>query len=124
MLDKPTPTFDCRAICRKTVQHWGVIRFLILDLHGRAVGEVRALNPANAPIEPGKARPRNEPQFKEFRGPSPYEKDGAVGAWLDGGTGASGPDAVSIIEYLSGGCDRRVAADYLKRLTDRMVEVA
>jgi hypothetical protein len=96
----------------------------LVGMHGRPGGEIRALNPANAPLDPNRARPHGLPQLKEFRGPSPYDTDGSVGSWVDVGTGAPGKDVISLIEYLSGGADRRICADYLGRLVDRLVEVA
>jgi hypothetical protein len=119
------PGFDAREINRKAVKHWSTLRHMLVDMHGRPGGEIWALNPANQPLEPGRARPHGLPQLKEFRGPSPYEKEGSgPGEWADVGTGASGPDVISILQHLAGGCDRRVAADYLKSLTDRIVEIA
>jgi len=127
MLDRVSTAdrFDAREINRKAVKHWPTIRHMIVDMHGRPLGEVRALNPANPPLDPGRARPHGLPQLREMRGPSPFETGGSgPGDWCDLGTGASGPDVISLIVHLSGGCDRRVAADYLAGLVDRLIEVA
>jgi hypothetical protein len=122
VLDK-AEKFDAREINRKAVKHWSTLRHMLVDMHGRPNGEIRALNPANKPLDPGKARPHGLPQLKEFRGPSPYEVDGGPGSWQDVGTGASGNDVISLIEYLSGGASRRVCAGWLSDLLDRIVIV-
>jgi hypothetical protein len=121
MLDRPNSGFDCRDINRRAVALWASIRDHIVGLNGRPLGDVARLNPNYVPQDPGRARAPGGPQLKEFRGPSPYEIDGGPGAWRDVGTGQSGPDLVSLIEYLSGGCERRDAANFLKSLCDRMV---
>jgi hypothetical protein len=103
------PGFDARKINRKAVKHWATLRHMMVDMHGRPGGEIRALNPANAPLEPGRARPHGLPQLREMRGPSPYEVDGSgPGDWVDLGTGARGRDVIDLIIYLSGGADRRL----------------
>ena len=122
MLDRPT-TFDCRAVNRRAVALWPAIRDHIVGLNGRPLGDVIRLNADNVLPEPGRVRPHGSPQLKEFRGPSPHEDDGGPGAWRDLGTGESGPDLVSLIVYLSNGADRRVCADFLSRLCDRMVVI-
>jgi hypothetical protein len=121
MLDRPNSGFDCRAVNRAAVALWPVIRDHIVGLNGRPLGDVIRLNPASVLPEPGRARPHGSPQLHEVRGPSSYESDGGPGAWRDLGTGQSGRDLVSLIVYLSNGCERRVAADFLSRLCDRMV---
>jgi|SRR5580700_2800676 hypothetical protein len=123
MLDRPNSGYDARAVNRAAVALWPVIRDHIVGLNGRPVGDVIRLNSANVLPEPGRARPHGSPQLREFRGPSPYEDDGGPGAWRDLGTGQSGPDLVSLIVYLSGDADRRVCADFLKSLCDRMVVI-
>ena len=121
MLDRPT-TFDCRAVNRRAVALWPSLRDHIVGLNGRPTGDVIRLNPANVLPEPGRVRAPGSPQLKEFRGPSPREDEGGPGAWRDVGTAASGPDLVPLIVYLSGP-DRRVCADFLSRLCDRMVVI-
>jgi hypothetical protein len=78
---------------------------------------------ANVMPEAGRPRVHGLPQLREMRGPSPYEDDGGPGAWRDLGTGKSGKDLISLIEYLSNGADRRACADFLSRLCDRMVVI-
>ena len=118
-LDKPAK-YDARAINRRAVQLWPVLRDHIVGLKGFPVGDICRLSPAYIAQDPGRARPPGSPQLKEFRGPSPHENDGGPGAWRDLGTGASGPDLISLIEFL-GQTDRRTAADFLERLCGRMV---
>jgi hypothetical protein len=122
MLDKPMP-LDCRSVNRRAVALWPAIRDHIVGLRGYPLADVIRLNEANVLPEAGRARKPGCPQLKELRGPSPYEVDGGPGAWNDLGTGQGGPDLVSMIEYLSGGADRRVCADFLSRLCDRIVKV-
>jgi hypothetical protein len=126
MLDRPAQTFDARAINRKAVKHWSALYHCLVDMHGRALRDVRALNHANAPVEPGRPRPHAEPKLIELMGPSPWPNDdgSGPGSWVSRGNGAHGPDVVSLVQHLAGGCDYRVAADFLKSLTDRIVEIA
>lgn len=119
----PAEKFDARSINRKAVAAWAVIYHLLVDLRGFPSGEIRALNPANAPRDPNKGRPQDGPRLTEFSGPDYREEDGGPGGWVCRGNGASGPDAISLVQYLAGGCDRRVAADYLGRLVDRIAIV-
>jgi hypothetical protein len=123
MLDRPAADkFDAREINRRGVQLWPVLRDHLVGLNGRPTGEVRRLNPNYVAQDPGRARPSGSPQLREFRGPSSYELDGGPGAWRDVGTGKGGPDLISLIEYL-GQTDRRTAADFLKSICSRLVEV-
>ena len=126
MLDRPSDPFDARAINRKAVRGFSILYHCLVDMRGRPLGAVRALNPANAPLDPNKARPHGEPRLSEFSGVNHWEnKDGSgPGSWFCASNGASGPDVISLVQYLAGGCDRRVAADFLKGLTDRLVEIA
>lgn len=126
MLDRPAQTFDAREINRKAVQGWHVIYHHLVSMHGRPLAAVRDLNPANAPLDPGRARPHNEPRLSELSGPSPWPNaDGSgPGAWQNRSTGEAGPDVISLVQFLAGeGCDRRVAGHFLKGLTDRLVTV-
>jgi hypothetical protein len=118
------PELDRRAINRKAVRHWPTIRNMITDMHGRPLGDVASLGPDYDPrgVADGK-RKHGGPQLKMFRGPSPFEGDGGgPGAWFDIETGASGPDCISIIQYL-GECDHKTATVFLRDLTDRLVEI-
>lgn len=121
-LDKAA--LDRRKINRLAVKFWPVIRNLITDMHGRPLDDVARLNPAYDPrgVADGR-RKHGGPQLRMFRGPSPIEgEDGGPGAWFDIETGASGKDAISIIEYL-GECDRKAATLFLRDLTERLAEV-
>jgi hypothetical protein len=115
--------FDCRAVNRRAVALWPHLRAHIVGIKGQPLGDVLRLNPNYVERDPGRARPAGGPQLKEFRGPGSDERDGGPGAWRDIGTGEGGPDLVSLIQYLSNGCERRVAADFLKSLCDRMVVI-
>jgi hypothetical protein len=124
MLDRPTADkFDSREINRKAVASWSTVYHMLVDLRGFPNGDIRRLNPADAPLDPNKGRQQDGPRLLTLSGPSPYGIDGGPGAWVCRGNGASGPDVISMIEYLSGGADRRICADYLKSLTDRLVEL-
>ena len=118
MLDRLTTPdrIDFRALNAKAIKHWDILFFMLVDLHGHPTGEVQRLGNAGIVINP--ERPRSDgPRLLEFRGP------GREGSWHCLGNGASGSDIVSLVEYLSE-CSRPVAADFLKRLTDRIVEIA
>jgi hypothetical protein len=104
-------------------QHWQTVYHMLVDLRGFPSAEIRALNPANAPLDPNRGRQQTGPRLVEFSGPDYREDDGGPGGWVCRGNGASGPDCISLVQYLSGGCDRRVAADYLGRLVDRIAIV-
>jgi hypothetical protein len=118
MLDKPS-TFDAREVNRKALKHWSVLAHMIYDFNGRALGEIAQLNENYVQQDPGRRRQAG-PRLIELRGPSSW--DG--GSWhCLGGDGARGDDVISLVQYL-GECDYRTAADFLKNLTDRLVEIA
>jgi hypothetical protein len=121
----PADKFDTRSVNRKAVQHWGTVYHLLVDLRGFPSGEIRALNSANPPLDPNKGRQQTGPRLTEFGGVSffPNEDGSGPGAWHCRGNGARGKDIVELVQFLAGGCERRLAADYLKRLTDRLVEM-
>jgi hypothetical protein len=122
---RPADKFDTRAISRAAVRHWSVLRSWLVNFKGVPSGEILRLNPSyKSPTDPSIVR-RDLPRLVELQGPSTMEVDGSVGAWhCRGGSGASGKDPIAMIEYLSQGADRRVCAEYLKSLTDRIVELA
>jgi hypothetical protein len=115
--------YDERAINRACIKHWATVYHMLVDLRGFPSGEIRALLPSNAPLDPNRGRQQTGPRIVELSGPDYREDDGGPGGWVCRGNGASGPDCISLVQYLSGGCDRRVAGDYLKSLTDRLVEL-
>jgi hypothetical protein len=96
MLDKPS--FDAREINRKAVKHWSTLYHFLVDMRGRALGEVRGLNPANAPLDPNRARPVGEPRLSEFSGVSHWENDdgSGPGSWVCRSNGASGRDVIEL----------------------------
>jgi hypothetical protein len=119
LLDRPTTPdrLDYRAINAKALKHWPAIKDLVMDWHGRAVGEVARLNPAYVATDPSKRR-SDGPRLVELRGPSVH--DG--GSWHSLANGASGPDVISLIEFLSQ-APRPVAAEWLGRIVDRIAIV-
>jgi hypothetical protein len=116
---------DRRAINRRAVKYFPAIRHLIVDMHGRPLWDVARLSPNYDPQ--GRAdgqRRQGEPRLNMFRGPSSQENaDGSgPGAWHDIGTGQSGRDLISLVEYL-GECSRERATLFLRDLTSRLAEV-
>lgn len=105
--------------CAKLIRNWSTVYNLLVDWHGWPSPEISRLDggdPANIPNESGR-RPQGAPRLLEIRGP------GCAGEWCCLGNGARGDDLVAMIVYLSGGCDRRAAVDYLVSLADRLVEL-
>jgi hypothetical protein len=121
----PADKFDARSINRAAVKSFPTLFHYLVDLKGFPGGDIRRLNPALKPIDPNRARPADQRRLTEFSGCSPWDnEDGSgPGAWHSRATGASGRDVISLIQWLATDCDRRVAADYLKSLCDRMVEL-
>jgi hypothetical protein len=122
----PAEKFDARAINRKAVAAWPILFHMLVDLRGSPSGEIRALNPSLAPIDPNRARPADQRRLTEFSGVSHWENaDGSgPGAWHTRAPGGGGgKDVISLIQWLATDCDRRVAADYLKSLCDRIAVV-
>jgi hypothetical protein len=112
---------DVRAITRKALKHWPVVYNQLVEMHGWPIGGVAALNPNYKPSPNGRIRGAIGPRLVGFRGPDYREE--TLGAWHCLDNGASGGSLVELIQYLSGGCDRRIATDYLRNLVDRIVEV-
>ena len=117
MLDRPQ-TYDAREINRKAIQHWPILYNMIVDMHGRPLGEVRRLNP-NFVEQPHGVHRHNGPRLVEFRGPggSPNE-----GSWVCLGNGAKGDDLIDLVAYL-GETDRRTAGEWLGGVVKRIVSV-
>jgi hypothetical protein len=92
-------SFEARSVNRACVKHWGTVFHMLVDLRGFPSGEIRALNPANAPRDPNKGRPQDGPRLTEFSGPDYREDDGGPGGWVCRGNGASGPDCISLVQY-------------------------
>jgi len=115
MFDRPS-TFDAREVNRRAVKHWPVVHNMLVDMHGRPLGDVMRLGNPALFIDPNKRRPEG-PRLVELRGPSPVNF-----SWCCLGNGAKGDDVIDLVAYL-GGCDRRTAGEFLKGLTDRLVEV-
>jgi len=118
MLDRPG--LDTREINRRALKHWAVLYHHLVDFKGHPLDDVARLNRNYKQREPGSPRPHNAPRLVLLRGPNPY--DG--GSWLClGPPAARGDDVIAMIEYL-GECDRRTAGNFIKDLTDRLVEIA
>ena len=117
--------YDEREINRACIRHWEVVRFWLADWKGKPTADVRRLNPTNTPLDPNRGRPYGvpdvSPRLIEFRGPD-YRPD-ILGAWDSLGNGAKGDCLIDLVVYLSGGCDRRVAGEFLRDLVAKIVEV-
>jgi hypothetical protein len=116
---------DRREINRRAVKFWPQVRSMLVDMHGRPIGDLARLSPHYDAAQRADGRKRHgAPKLDTFRGPDPCPNaDGSgPGAWCDVGTGKSGTDVISLIEYL-GECDRKTATEFLKDLTDRLVEL-
>jgi hypothetical protein len=120
MLDRTNSTFDAREINRAAIRHWPTICHMIFDFHGRALGEVQKLNPNYVAQEPGRRR-HGAPRLVEFRMSFSWPNEGSW--YCRGPGGARGEDPIDLVAYL-GECDRRTAAEWLRSLCSRMVEVA
>jgi hypothetical protein len=116
MLDRPAK-YDAREINRKARKYFVLLHSAIADLHGRPTQEIRRLANPSFADDPSRRRQPGGPQLSMFSGP------GIDGEWCCRGNGASGKDLVSLIQYLSGGCEYRVAADWLSDFVNRIVEV-
>jgi hypothetical protein len=124
MLDRVAPTvdkFDAREINRAAIKHWPTICHMIFDFHGRALGEIQRLNPNYvAPSDPSRRRV-GSPRVTELRMSFAWPDEGK---WhCLGLPAASGEDPIELVAYL-GECDYRTAAEWLRSLCSRLVEVA
>ena len=120
MLDRPT-TVSGRAeydINQRAVKHWSIIYHMLVDMHGRPLGEVQRLNP-NHVQQPHGVHRHAAPRLSEFRlafaGPN-------AGSWVCLGNGARGDDLIDLVAYL-GECDRRTASEWLGGVVKRIVSV-
>ncbi len=120
--------YDEREINRACIRHWAVVRFWLADWKGKPTADVRRLNPSNKPLDSNRGTPYGvpdvSPRLVEFRGPYPFE-DGRekLGSWVSLGNGARGDSLVDLVIFLSSGCDRRVAGEFLRDLVAKIVEV-
>jgi hypothetical protein len=112
---------DRREINRKAVKHFSTVRHMLADHRGKSL--IMFLGPNYKPNPENYVR-YGEPRLAEFNGCSPWpNEDGSgPGAWQNRSTGHSGKDVISLVEYL-GQCDRKKATDFLRDLTDRLVEL-
>jgi hypothetical protein len=119
----PEP-FDARDLSRRAVAAWGLIAPHLYDRRGFANDDLRRLGPDYVPLDPSRPRPAGWPRVVGLHGPSPFDARGKTGAWVCIGYesgGAHGDDVVDLVVFLSGGASRRVAADALSALLDRVV---
>jgi hypothetical protein len=116
LLDRPTAKpLDYRAINRKACRHWRVVHAHLVDLHGRiVVGVLRELNPEAAKRHADGQRPRRLEHFTISE---------ADGSWRNLGSGHSGDDIVSLLQFLAHDADRAACAEFLDFLTSRIVEI-
>jgi hypothetical protein len=119
MLDRPNSPLDCREITRAALKHWATIQHMIFDFHGRPLGEV-ARHPDYVRQDPGRPRRHGAPRVTELRMSFAYPNEGQ---WHCLSNGTSGDDPIDLVAFL-GECDRRTAAEWLRSVCNRMVEVA
>jgi hypothetical protein len=117
--------YDERAIGRACVRHWDVVQHHLFDWKGLPTSDVQRLNPANKPIDHNRGRPYGvpdpRPRLIEFRGPD--HRPDTLGAWNSLGNGAKGDSLIDLVIFLSGGCERRAAGEFLRDIAARIVEV-
>lgn len=120
-------TYDARELSRRAVAAWQLISPELMDRRGWAHDHVRRLGQNYvAPNPNNSARPEGWPRCVGLHGPSAYDGGDRVGSWFCTGYesgGARGDDVVDLICFLSGGASRRVAAEALSDLLDRVVTV-
>jgi hypothetical protein len=115
-------SIDRRKINRLAVKHWPIIRGYIFDRYGRPTGPAD-LDPTWKASPNGERWP-DQARVTELSGPSPYEDaNGGPGAWVSRGNGKSGPDVISLVQYL-GSCSRTAATTWLRDLVDRCAEIS
>ena len=116
---------DLRAINRKAVANWKIVRSYLVDMHGKSL--IQSVNPSWVAPDPNRGRPYGTPdptpRLVMFRGPMPHDADPGLGSWYDVGSGRAGKDLIKLVQYLSG-ADRRTSALYLRDLCNRIVEIA
>jgi hypothetical protein len=118
--------FDARELSRRAVAAWGLISPHLYCRRGFAHDDIRRLGPNFKPYDPSRARPDGWPRVVGLHGPSPYDANGSTGSWTCTGYesgGAHGDDVVDLLVFLTGGASRRVAAEALSGLLDRVVTV-
>jgi hypothetical protein len=125
LLDRPTTVAgrseydDAQRVNAKALRFWPVIWPMLVDDHSRASGDVRRLgDPAFQDSPNGRRRDDVPPSLAEMRGPHPVD-----GNWFCISNGKGGSDVISIVEHL-GSCSRPVALEFLRSLTDRLVEIS
>jgi hypothetical protein len=123
---KPEP-FDARDLSRRAVAAWPLISPHLFDRRGFADPDIRRLGPNYKAYDPSRQRPENWPRAVGLHGPSPYDDaSGRTGSWFCTGWesgGARGDDVVDFLVFLTGGASRRVCAQALADLLDRVVIV-
>jgi hypothetical protein len=120
LLDRPT-TVSGRAeydINAKAIKHSPILYHMIVDMHGRPLGEVRRLNP-NYVERPHGVHRHNSPRLAGFRMSFAWPNEGS---WHCLENGAKGDDLIDLLAYL-GECDRRTAGEWLGGVVKRIVSV-
>jgi hypothetical protein len=117
LADEPAPVLDKAGLDRRRVnrlacKHFSLLYATICDRYGRSL--IRDIGPGFRPNPDGRVDIRDAlPRLLGFNGPNPDESNGGPGAWVCRGNGASGPDVISLIEYM-GGVDRKGATEWLR----------
>ncbi len=93
------------SINRRAAANMSLLWEHINSLTGVPSYAVKALNPAAAAY----------PSVSEFRW------TGERGAWLNFSTGAAGQNVVDLIVWLSAGCSREAASDFLENLMNKVL---
>jgi hypothetical protein len=117
-------TYDARDLSRRACQNFSIVYRELVDWRGYARNHVRRLGPNYAEPDPNnRNRPAGWPRLLGLHGPVAYDREGNTGSWFCSDNGARGDDVVDLVVYLTGGASRRVAAEALADILDRIVTV-
>jgi hypothetical protein len=93
------------ALDRRALANYSQIYDSLVDMYGRPVWAVRALNDA---------RDARYERLSEFR----FADEN--GRWHNHGTGAGGAGITDLIVWLAGGCPRAAAVEYLEKIVGEL----
>jgi hypothetical protein len=96
------------ALDRRAAANIGKLWGQIVNLHGKSLSVVRHLNP----------------QAEAYPALGHFQWKSSQGAWTNLGDGSSGNGVIDLIVYLSGGCSRDVAAEFLEGLLEQLFATA